>query len=171
MKLCMLAVCAIVSAEACAEPAGHWGVGMGSNYGGPGIKFSQGISDNIEFYVNGGSSTLFSLLSYHSGSVVSAGAEYAIAGNQHHTLVIGYALLTGKQTSSWDANERRYIKERERLRGSVYGYTYYFSGLKAKGQALGVSMVYLEEKKEMEPMQTVGNTELRSLSVSWGYRF
>ena len=162
----------LLSSHFCsAEQAGHWGVGIGSNYGGPGVKYSQGISENIEVYANLGLPTLFSLVSYRTGGVASFGSEYAFTNNQHHTLNIAYAYLRHKNDDAWDTEQKKYQENITNLSGAVLGYTYYFSGLKSKGQALGFSFIHLTEKKTITPMEAVGNEDLKSISISWGYRF
>lgn len=172
MKFALFFTLVVFTSTCHAEPAGHWSAGVGANYGGPGVKFSLGISENIELYANAGLPTLFALLSYRTGSIASAGAEYAFTNNQHHTLNFAYAALHHKDDEpKWNPDERKYEEDVTNLSGTVIGYTYYFSGLKSKGQALGVAAVHLSEKKDIQPMQIVGNEDLKSLSISWGYRF
>jgi hypothetical protein len=171
MKSILFCLCALFAFSCHAEEAGHWSVGVGTNYGGPGVKFSQSVSENIELYANAGLPTLFALLSYSKGSVASVGAEYALSENQHHTLSLAYAYLNHKGDPDWNVDEQKYVEDQIKLSGTVVGYTYYFSGLKSKGQAVGFSFVHLTEKKNVTATQTVGNADLSSISVSWGYRF
>jgi hypothetical protein len=171
MKYLTCCIILLASYFCSAEPAGHWGVGIGSNYGGPGVKYSQEVTKSIDLYANAGLPALFALLSYRTGSVASVGAEYAFTNNQHHTLGFGYAYLHYEGEKTWSFNQQKYVSNNDNLTGSVLGYTYYFSGLRSTGQALGCSVIHLTEKKAHEPMQTVGDTDLSSLSISWGYRF
>lgn len=140
-----------------AQDANHWSVGIGSNHGGLGVKYSQPITDHLDLYANFGQSAGFALLSYTNGITASAGAEFSFTPNQRHTFNIGAAVLDAKDYHS----EYFHETDKNRLKGYVVGYTYYFSGLHNSGQAIGVGTIHLTEANEI----------LNSLSISWGYKF
>lgn len=141
----------------CAQEASHWSAGIGSNYGGIGIKYSQKINQDLDLYANLGQSAGFALLTYTNGISGSLGAEFTFSENQHHAFNAALAMLDAKDYSS------EYSKKTDdnRLSGYVFGYTYYFSGMRETGQAVGVSGMRLTDDDEI----------LSSLSISWGYRF
>lgn len=140
-----------------AEEASHWSAGIGSNYGGIGIKYSQEANQNVDLYANIGQSAGFAFLSYKNGVAATLGAEFAFSEDQRHTFNAALAVLDAKDHSS-DYLE---TKDENRLTGYVVGYTYYFSGMRSTGQAVGFSAMRLTSDDEI----------LSSLSVSWGYRF
>jgi hypothetical protein len=143
--------------NAVAQDASHWSFGIGSNYGGIGVKYSLPINNHLDLYANLGQSAGFALLSYKRGVTASAGAEFSFTPNQRHTLNVGAALLDGKDYY----NEYLHETDKNRLNGYVVGYTYYFSGLHSSGQAIGAGVIHLTDDDEI----------LNSLSVSWGYKF
>jgi hypothetical protein len=143
--------------NAVAQDASHWSVGIGSNYGGVGVKYSQPIASHLDLYANLGQSAGFALLSYKNGIASSAGAEFSFTPNQRHTLNLGAALLDGAD----HYNEYSHETDKNRLRGYVIGYTYYFAGLHSSGQAVGVGQIHLTDDDEV----------LNSLTISWGYKF
>jgi hypothetical protein len=146
-----------ISLSCYADDASHWSAGIGSNYGGIGVKYSQEINSRFDLYANLGASTLFGIYAYKKGVAASLGAEFTFAENQHHSLHTALAIMDGPDYSS-DYSE---ITDKNRLSGYLFGYTYYFSGMHSTGQALGVSTIILTGDDEI----------LTSLSISWGYRF
>lgn len=156
MKLISALTC-FISLACHAEDASHWSTGIGSNYGGIGVKYSQQITSAVDIYANAGQSAGFALLSYRNGISASIGSEFAFTDNQHHALNAALAVLDAKDYSS-DYSDR---KDRNRLTGYACGYTYYFSGMHLTGQALGFSVIRLTDDDEI----------LSTFSVSWGYRF
>jgi hypothetical protein len=156
MKL-FTALIGFVSISCYAEDTSHWSAGIGSNYGGIGVKYSQPVNTYVDLYANLGQSAGFSLLSYRNGISASVGSEVAFTNNQRHTLNAAIAILDAADLY----HEYSKTTDKNRLSGYVFGYTYYFSGLHSTGQALGVSTIRLTDDDEI----------LTSLSISWGYKF
>ena len=146
-----------ISLSCYADDASHWSAGIGSNYGGIGVKYSQEINSRFDLYANIGASAGFALLSYTNGTTASLGAEFSFSENQRHALNTAIAVLDAENYH----NEYSKITDKNRLSGYVFGYSYYFSGIHSRGHALGVSTIRLTDDDEI----------LSSLSISWGYRF
>ena len=156
MKYVFLVFIFVVT-NAVAQDASHWSLGIGSNYGGFGIKYSQPIASHLDLYANLGQSAAFAFLSEKSGMAASIGAEFSFTPNKRHTLNLGAAVLDGTDHYS----EYSQHTDKNRSHGYVIGYTYYFSGLHSSGQSIGIGIIHVTDDDEI----------LNSPSISWGYKF